>query len=177
MIEDIPDKPEKRECFTEEDFKREKLINDLKLFYIQKKITEFLLNQQGYHPQDIETNKEFLISLENKNFKAYADLIIRIGGKMFIFVKCVSNSPDSWERYSVAFCRIADLHQIPYAFITDGQTATMLNILDGSVTEGDINIMPSKSEAEKISKKMAFYSYPEDKKEREKRIVYAFEGI
>lgn len=166
-----------KKCFTEEDLIQEEFLNDLKLSYIQKKIVEFLINLRGYCPEDIEINKEFIVSLENKDFKAMADLIIKSEDKRFIFVKCAPNSPDSWERYSLAFCRAIDSYQIPYAFITDGDAATLLNTIDGTAIQGDINIMPSKNEAESLCRSTALESYPEAKKEREKRIVYAFESI
>lgn len=169
--------PEKSGCFTEERLMQQELLNNLKLTFIQKKMVEFLLKHRGYSPQDIETNGEFLISLGNKDFKTLADLIITIRGKRFIFVKCAPNSPDSWERYSIAFCRVIDSHQIPYAFITDGDTAALLNTIDGTAKHGDIRIMPSKDEADSLSRAIAFQSYPENRKEREKRIVYAFEAL
>jgi hypothetical protein len=175
--ENIQNNPEEKKCFTEEDFKQDEFFNDLKLSYTQKKMAEFLLSYKGYSPQNIESNKEFLISLEDKNFKAYADFIIKLGDKRLIFVKCAANSLASWERYSTAFCRVVDSYQIPYAFITDGETATLLNITEGSAKEGDIKIMPSKDEAESISRNTVFHSYSEDRKEKEKRIIYAFEGI
>ncbi len=175
--QNMPDSTEKRGCFTEEHLKHEEFINTLKLSYIQKETAQFLLRHRGYSPQDIEANKEFLVSLDNESFNVSADLIIKVEGKRFIFLKCVANSLDSWERYSIAFCRVVDSHQIPYALITDGKAATLLNTIDGVATEGDVRIMPHKNEAEKIISKTAFTSYPEDRKGREKRIIYAFEAI
>jgi len=175
--ENIQNNPEEKKCFTDDDYKQEEFLNDLRLSYAQKKIAEFLLSHKGYCPQDIESNIEFSIFLEDKNFKVHVDFIIKIGDKRLIFVKCAPNSLASWERYSTAFCRAADAYQIPYAFITDGDAATLLSILEGSAKEGSIEIMPSKNEAESISRNIALLPYPEDRKEKEKRIIYAFEGI
>ncbi len=176
-LEKMPDSPDERKKLIEKQFEYEKHLDSLELTYIQRKVAEFLLCRKGYSPQDIETNKEFSIGLQDFDFTATADLIVKPDDKRFIFVKCAVNSLDSWERVSAAFCRVIDSYQIPYAFITDGENAKLLNTADGSVTDGNIDIIPSRNEAESMLSKTSFQSYPEDRKEKEKRIIYAFEGI
>lgn len=177
MLEKMPESPDERKQLLEKHFEHETYIDSLQLSYIQKKVIEFLLCSKGYSPENIEVNKVFSVRLKDFDFNASADMILKINDKNIICVKFVTNSIDSWERFAIAFCRAIDSYQIPYALITDGETFRLINILNGSVADGDIELILSRDEAERTIHGGAFQACPEEKKEMEKRIIYAFEGI
>ena len=177
MLEKMPDSPEERKQLIAKHFEYEEYLDSLHLTHIQRKVIEFLLSSKGYCTEDIEANCEFPVKLNDLNFTASADMIIKIEDKRLIFVKCATNSLDSWERFSIAFCRAVDSYQIPYALITNGETAKLLNTIDNSLIEGGIELIPSRDEAGQIMLETTFQSCPAERKEKEKRIIYAFEGI
>lgn len=84
---------------------------------------------------------------------------------------------ESWERHSVAFCRIADQCLIPYAVITDGEHAKMLNAADATVFAEGLDAIPSRPEAERLLGETDFKICISAKAEKEKRILYAFEAV
>lgn len=173
----MPDSPEERRQLLAKHFEDETYFDSLQLSYIQKKVIQFLLCSKGYCFENIQVNKFFPIRLKDLDFNASADMILTINDKNFLFVKCVANSMDSWERFAIAFCRAADSYQIPFALITDGETVRLINTLNGSLAEGGLELIPSMDEAERIIKDIVVGLLPEAKKEMEKRIVFAFEGI
>jgi hypothetical protein len=87
------------------------------------------------------------------------------------------NSLESWERHSIAFCRVADQYWIPFAIVTDGENLRILDSTDGRLVAEGLDSILSKKDAEEIVKKMSFDFYPSDKSEKEKRILYAFDAI
>ena len=84
---------------------------------------------------------------------------------------------ESWERYILAFARVADDYQIPYATVTDGETARIFDVDTGSVIGESIESIFTKDEALQRLKNVEKITYSPQKREREKRILYAFEGI
>ncbi len=176
MLDKQPNSPNERKQLLGKLLENEAYLDNLEISNIQRRIIEFLLCKKGYHSEDIEVNKIFKVKLRDVCFDASADIIIKIKDKNIIFVKCVTNSLDSWERYAIAFCRIVDA-QIPFAMITDGETVRLLNTLNGSVTDGKIDLVLSRSEVEGIIHETIFQSFSQERKEMEKRIIYAFEGI
>lgn len=177
MLEKVPESPDERNQLLAEHFEYRAYLESLKLTHIQKTVIEFLLAEKGFSPQNIEINKVFPIKIRDIEFNTRADIILKIKDKNFAFVKCAINSLESWERFAIAFCRVVDSYQIPYALITDGENIRFINILTRMVSPGTLNVIPPINECESLMQDTVFKEYPEDRKEMEKRIVYAFEGI
>ncbi|MCX7913915.1 MAG: type I restriction enzyme HsdR N-terminal domain-containing protein [Thermodesulfovibrionales bacterium] len=173
----IPENPEERDQLISAYLEYEAYLDSLRLSNIHRRVIKFLLNERGYSPAEIEINRVFSIQLEDLKFDTIVDLILKLNNKRLILIICATSSLDSWERYAIALCRVVESFTIPYALITDGELARFINISDGSVTTGFLDLIPSKNECEKILSDMIFTLYPEEKKDREGRIVYAFEGL
>ncbi|HKN18480.1 MAG TPA: hypothetical protein VJW95_01685, partial [Dissulfurispiraceae bacterium] len=121
--------------------------------------------------------QEFTVELPGCAFVVRADIIVKTGGKRFFLIKCVMSSMESWERHSVAFGRVADVYQIPYAVITDSADARIIATADGTLFAQGLDAIPSKQEAEHMQGETTFNSCPSERVEKEKRILYAFEAI
>jgi hypothetical protein len=173
----IPKSAEERKELLEKKIAMEESFLNNELNYIQKKIINFLISEKGYLKDDIETNVCFKINLPDVSFDVIADIILKIGNKRFCFIKCAMNSLESWERHSIAFCRVADQYWIPFAIVTDGENLRILDSTDGRLVAEGLDSILSKKDAEEIVKKMSFDFYPSDKSEKEKRILYAFDAI
>lgn len=176
----IPSSPEERQRLLAEREAREALAARAQLTQVQQRVLELLTGQKGYALEDIEVNKEFTVEVPEGSFSAATDFILLSGDKRFMAITCIMSSPESWERRTVAFCRVAGPCQIPWAVVTDSESARMLNALTGTVlSEGSegMEVIPSKEEAARLVIGTAFVPYPSERAEREKRILYAFEAI
>ncbi len=176
-FERMPDSPEERNRLITEYLKYEAYIESLCLSNIQKRLIEFLITKKGFSPEEVEVKKVFSLNLDELIFDVTVDFILKAKGKDLILVQCATCSLDSWERYTIALCRVINSSPIPYAIITDGEFVRFINTTTGTATEGSIESIPSKSECERMLNECNFDLYPEEKKEKEKRIVYAFEGL
>jgi hypothetical protein len=136
-----------------------------------------LLSQKGYTTDDLEVNREFKIDLSNASFKVKADIVLNIDEKRFLAIKCATGSIESWERYFIAFGRVAESYQIPFAVVTDGQNARFLDVVRGKLVSEGINSIPSKAEAEQLIKKTVFVPCSPERCDKEKMILYAFDAI
>lgn len=171
-------KPESQE-------ERKKLIGDIvkqqeELFvqsigYIQRLMIQYLL-ECGYAPDEIELNKGYEIIISDKEkFVTNVDILIRIEGKVLYAIKCTPASIESWERFMLSFCRVVEPYQIPFAMVTDGEQAILIDVLTGSVKHS--MKIPKREELIKMLDSLKFIPYPEEKLPKEKRILYAFDAI
>lgn len=175
--EKMPDSPEERNKLITESLKYEAYIESLCLSNIQKGLIGFLLINKGFSPEEVEVKRVFSLNLKDLTFNATVDFILKVRGKYLILIQCATCSLDSWERYAIALCRVIDSSLIPYAIITDGESIRFINVDTGNVMVGSIESIPSESECERMFNECNSNSYPEEKSEKEKRIVYAFEGL
>jgi len=172
-----PESPEERALLLAKKEQMEEYMAGLQLTQVQKGMVEFLISRKGYSEDDLEINQDFSIELPGCSFVVRADIVVKMEGKRFFTVKCVMGSMESWERHSVALGRVADVYQIPYAVITDGEDARIIATADGSLVAQGFDAVPSRQEAERLKGETAFIACPPERVEKEKRILYAFEAI
>ncbi len=109
--------------------------------------------------------------------KTAVDYLIKINGKRLMAIKCSPGALESRERHLISFARVVDDYQIPYALVTDGSQARLLDTLTGKlVSEGLISI-PEKGQAGEMVETAKFIPYPPERMEKERRILLAFEAI
>ncbi|MGO9015988.1 MAG: type I restriction enzyme HsdR N-terminal domain-containing protein [Dissulfurispiraceae bacterium] len=172
-----PESPEERALLLAKKAHMEEHMAGLQLTQAQKRMVDFLISRKGYDDNDLEINQDFTFELPGCSFVVRADIIVRIEGKRLFTVKCVMSSMESWERHSVAFGRVADVYQIPYAVITDSEDAGMISTADGTLVAQGLDAIPSRQEAERMQGETKFKACPSERVEKEKRILYAFEAI
>jgi hypothetical protein len=114
---------------------------------------------------------------DGQTFQTAADVLVVIDEKPVLAVKCSMSSLASWDRHSVAFCRVGAVRQIPFAVVTDGVDVRLISGLDGSLSEGKLEDIPSREEAIRVLAAMTSPFYPEEKCDRERRILFAFDAI
>lgn len=173
----IPKSPDERKELLQSKIALEEAILSGGLNFIQKKVLGFLINQKGYLKDDIEINVNFKIELPETSFNVVADIILKIEDKRYSVIKCAMNSMESWERYTIAFCRVADSYKIPFAIVTDGENAKVLDSSNGRLISEGLDSVLSRWDLERLSKEKIFLQYPPEKSEKEKRILYAFDAI
>lgn len=176
-LDKIPTSSEERKELLAKRVETDEFLSKLELTHVQRRVVEFLNSQKGYSNEDIEINSDFKVHIPEASFNARADIVLKINERIFCIIKCAVNSLESWERHSIAFCRVVESNQIPYAIITDGQTARLIDTVKGEMLSEGLDSIPSKDDAMKIIKNITFQAYPEQKAEREKRILYAFNAI
>lgn len=173
----IPASPEERKELLARMVEVEEYLSHIELTQIQRRVIDFLTSKKGYANVDIEANKDFRVDLPDASFNARADIILKIKGRIFCVIKCVMSSLESWERHSISFSRVVESYQIPYAIVTDSESARILDVVKGKLIAEGLDAMPSKEDAVKIVQQIIFSPYPQERAEKEKRILYAFEAI
>ena len=147
------------------------------LTLIRQVIREFLLNVKGYSEEDMEVDRQFEIVQDASGVSVSADYILTLSGKRFMVIKCCPGALESRERHIVSFARVVDAYQIPFAVVTDGLHARILDAVSGDLVSEGLDSIPGRSEAMEILQSTARKPYPAGRMEREKRILLAFDAI
>jgi hypothetical protein len=147
------------------------------LTLIRQVVRDFLLSEKGYSDEDMEVDRQFEIVQDNSRVPVSVDYILTLGGKRFLVIKCSPGALESRERHIVSFARVVDSYQIPFAVVTDGLHARILNAESGKLVSEGLDSIPSRSQATEILKSTGLRPYPARRMDREKRILLAFEAI
>lgn len=168
---------EDREKLIQEKIKQEELIEMMQLKGVKQQVWEILIKEKGYNSDEIEIDPVFNLILSNCEAPVSIDFIINLDKISFMVIRSVPTAIESWERYIVAFAKAIKDYQIPYAVVTDGENARIFDVLTGTVISESIRGLFSRQEALIKIKYFKKIPCPVNRLEKEKRIIYAFEGI
>jgi hypothetical protein len=140
-------------------------------------IARFLVEEKDYLKEDIEVRQHIRLTVDGNKGTSKVDFLIRVAGKAFMIIIFGPGSLVSRERSTVAAARLIENHEVPFAVVTNGQTAEVLDTRSGKVVAEGLESVPSKNEALKKSETITFEKLSESQLEREKRILYTFDVL
>jgi hypothetical protein len=92
-------------------------------------------------------------------------------------IKCAAGSLGSREREILAAARITAAYQIPFAVVSDGKTAIILDTLTGKKIGEGMKSIPSKQKLLAYEKKSPFPELPKERLRREKLIFRSYDSM
>ena len=144
---------------------------------IRQVVRDFLRNERGYSEEDMEVDREIEVVQDSLRVSVSVDYILTLGGKRFMVIKCSPGALESRERHIVSFARVVDSYQIPFAVVTDGLHARVLDAVSGKLLSETLDFIPRRSQAMEVLQSTELKPYPAARMDREKRILLAFEAI
>lgn len=168
---------EDREKLIQEKIKEEEFIEMMQLKGVKQKVLDILIKEQEFSLDEIEIDPEFRLKLSNCEATVSIDFIINLQSVSFIAIRSVPTAIESWERYVIAFARVIKDYQIPYAVVTDGENARIFDVLSGSLVSDHLKGLFNRQEALNLMDDFKKIPCSANRIEKEKRIIYAFEGI
>jgi hypothetical protein len=166
-----------REKLIEQRIKAEDEMEAIELSGIKQNIWEFLRKERQFKPEEIKIDPQFRLTLGDKETAVSIDFIINLPSASLMVIQCSSSSIEAWERYVTSFARIIKDYQIPYAVVTDGDKARIIDVLAGKLIGESFDQLFNREEAITKMKDFEKIPCPPNRLEKEKRIVYAFESI
>jgi len=140
-------------------------------------VEKFLVEEKGYGKEDINVDVNIAITVAGQPYRSQVDLVVSAdsGNTRFMVIKCAAGSLGSREREIVAAARLLEKCQIPWAVVSDGQTAIVLDTLSGKKTGEGLDAIPSKEEALTQLKAYTPMGFPKERREREKLIFRTYD--
>ena len=168
---------EDREKLIQERIKAEEAAEIVELKGVKQRVWDILTKEKKYDPSEIEIDPEYRLKLSDSEAAVSIDFVVTFPSASFMVIKCSSSSIESWERYVVSFARVVKDYQIPYAVVTDGDNARIVDALAGTIVSESIKGLFERKDAINKLKDFKKIPCPANRLEKEKRIMYAFESI
>lgn len=143
----------------------------------RQKIARFLVEEKGYLKEDIEVRREILLNVDGNRATSKVDFLMSVDSKAFAIVIFGPGSLVTRERSTVAAARLVESYAVPFAVVTNGKDAEVMETRSGSVIGAGLEAIPSKEEALKKMETLTFEKVPEEKLEKEERILYTFDVL
>jgi predicted type IV restriction endonuclease len=143
----------------------------------RQKIARLLVEEKGYLKDDIEVRQEIPLTVDGNRATARVDFVVRLAGKAFAIIIFGPGSLVSRERPALAAARLIESYQVPYAVVTNGRDAVVLETKSGKVIAQGLEAIPPKKEALEKLQTLTFETVPEDRLEKEKRVLYTFDVL
>ncbi len=159
------------------DFITGKKIPDIGSEANRQAVERFLVESKGYSKADIDVDLPIEILAGGKPYRSRVDLAVRVDTFYFMLIKCVAGSMGSWEREIIAAARLLKDYQIPYAAVSDGTGALIMNTVTGRRVSRGLEAIPSRDEAATEIETLQLQPYPEDRMEREKIIFRSYDTM
>ena len=134
----------------------------------RQKVERILVEDKGYLKEDIAIDVDIAMTVAGEVYQSQIDLVISLnkGSVRWMAFKCAAASLGSREREIVAAARLLDPnYQIPYAVVSDGQTAIVLDTISGKKVGEGMAAIPSKEQAIEALKSIEILPFPKERLE------------
>jgi hypothetical protein len=141
-------------------------------------VAQYLVNAKGYSKNDIGVDVEIALLIAGERYRSQVDLVVKVNdaGLPIMAIKCAAGSLGSREREIVAAARLLENYQIPYAVVSDGKTALVLDTISGKKAGEGLAAIPSKEAAIRMLDAYRPISLPADRLAREKLIFRTYDS-
>jgi len=143
----------------------------------RQKIAEFLVKKKGYLKNEIEVRRTIPLMVDGNRAETKVDFIIRINGQAFAVIIFGPGSLVTRERSTLASARLVEKYEIPFAMITNGKEAEIMETKSGRVIARGLEAFFSKKMAAEKIKTLIFEKVSAKRLEKEKRILYAYDVL
>ena len=138
-------------------------------------VEKILVEQRGFSKSDIEVGVDIDLVIAGAPYRSKIDLVVRAGQKRAMVIKCAAGSLGSREREVVSAARLLDTYQIPFALVSDGVTAILLDTIAGKVVSQGIEAIPTKDALDAQLDGIEWVPVSEKKIEREKLVFRTYD--
>jgi hypothetical protein len=143
----------------------------------RQKLARFLVDDKGYAKDDIAVKCRLEMTIEDKHILSMVDFVIKVEGKSFIIIRYGPGSLVTRERPALAAARILESYQIPFAVVTNGEDAEILDTVSGKVVAAGLGSIPDKSSVSALIKEIEFRGLSIKQRETEERILSAYDWL
>ncbi|HSO72466.1 MAG TPA: type I restriction enzyme HsdR N-terminal domain-containing protein [Thermodesulfobacteriota bacterium] len=144
---------------------------------IRDKIVQLLLSEKGFQDGDLELDVPYTLEMGSEIFQLKASILVQMGGRKVVLIKCGAGSIMARERAALALARLFTDYQIPLTIVTNSEDATLLNTLNGETLECGLGAILKKGQLLDRLEGLTYMPLPEKRLKMEKQILSAFEAL
>lgn len=143
----------------------------------RQEVERFLVEKKGWDKEDIAIDLRFSVVIGNETYQSKSDIVVAVEKRKFMVIRCAAGSLGSRERETLSLARLIDDTPIPYAVVSDGRTAVLLDTVSGRKLAEGMDAIPSKTDGIHQVRSLVIPPIPAEKKEREKLIFRSYDSM
>ena len=143
----------------------------------RQQVERYLVEQKGYRRQDLLVDAPIQVEIDGQVYRSTVDLVIGINDRPLIAVKCAAGSLGSREREIVSAARLFRASPLPLAVVSDGSSATVLDVLTGKKKGEGLSAIPDRAEAVDLARAQELPPISPDRLTREKLVFRTYDSM
>jgi Type I restriction enzyme R protein N terminus (HSDR_N) len=143
----------------------------------RQQLERYLVEQKGYRREEVLVDAPIQVDIDGEVYRSKVDLVIRIDGRPLMAVKCAAGSLGSREREILSAARLFGPTPLPLAVVSDGATATVLDVASGKKKGEGLAAFPHRTEAADLARAARLPPITPERLTREKRIFRSYDSM
>ena len=143
----------------------------------RQQVERYLVEEKKFRREEIEVDAPISLEIDGEVYRSAVDLVIRIGDRPLIAVKCAAGSLGSREREIVSAARLLAETPLPLAVVSDGSDATVLDAMTGKQKARGMGAIPSRKEALDLAREAPNPPIPDERLAREKLVFRSYDSM
>ncbi len=144
---------------------------------LRQRLEQYLVEKKGYYKEEIQVDVDIEIDISGSLYRSQLDLVVSVNDQRFMVIKCAAGSLESREREVVSASRIFDSFPVPYAVVSDSQTAVIYDTISGKKIGEGLSRIPSRLQATEILSGFQPIEFSDKKLEKEKIIFRSYDSM
>ena len=143
----------------------------------RQQVERYLIEVKGYRREDVIVDAPIDVEIDGEVYRSAVDLIVQIGSRPLMAVKCAAGSLGSREREIVSAARLYGTSPLPLAVVSDGSGATVLDAATGKKTGDGLAAIPTRNEAVILSQADPLNPIVPDRLARERLVFRSYDSM
>jgi hypothetical protein len=143
----------------------------------RQQVERYLIERNGYRREEVMVDAPIDVEIEGEEYRSVVDLVIQIGGRPLIAVKCAAGSLGSREREIVSAARLYGPSPLPLAVVSDGSGAIVLDVATGKKIGDGLAAIPNRSEAVSLAQADPLPPVAPDRMARERLVFRSYDSM
>ena len=143
----------------------------------RQQVERYLVETKGYRREEIVVDAPIALEIDGTNYRSTVDLVVRIGDRPLMAVKCAAGSLGSREREIVSAARLFSASPLPLAIVSDGRDAIVLDVGSGKKQGSGLSAIPSRDEAVAMAQSAPMPPVPAERLHREKLVFRSYDSM
>lgn len=143
----------------------------------RQQVERYLVEQKGYRREEVLVDAPIQVDIDGEVYRSSVDLVIQVDDRPLMAVKCAAGSLGSREREILSAARLFGSTPLPLAVVSDGCTATVLDVASGKSKGEGLAAIPHRSEAIGLARADRLPPIAPARLTREKRIFRSYDSM
>lgn len=143
----------------------------------RQQVERYLVEEKGYHREEILVDAPIQVDIDGEAYRSTVDLVVQIGDRPLMAVKCAAGSLGSREREIVSAARLFGASPMPLAVVSDGVNATILDTTTGKVKGKGLKAILDRDEAIELARSEPLPPIAPERRVREKLVFRSYDSM